>query len=799
MQFSEQWLRSLVNPPLTSDALAHLLTMAGLEVEEMRPVAPPFSGVVVAQVLSVDKHPDADKLKLCRVDAGQGEPLQIVCGAPNVAAGMKVPCALVGAELPGLRIKKAKVRGIESSGMLCSARELGLSEDHGGLLALAETAQVGQDIRMHLALDDMLFTLKLTPNRADCLSLQGIAREVAALSGAPLTLPPIAAVPAAHDRQRAILLDAPQACPRYCGRIVSGVNARAPSPDWLKRRLERSGIRAISALVDVTNYVMLELGQPLHAFDNAQLEGSIRVRYPQAGEQLKLLNEQMVTPSADTALIADEKHGARALALAGIMGGEDSGISAATSELFLEGAFFAPAAIAGKARALGFSSDASYRYERGVDFDLQRSAIERATQLILDICGGSPGPVVEAVSPTDLPQRAPVRLRSARAAKVLGIPLGVAQIEKLLLGLGFPLRREADDFLVTPPSYRYDIEIEEDLIEEIARLHGYDNIPSPIPKGRLAMLPLPEERRTAMQLRHQLAERDYQEVVNFSFVDAAWETDFYANTAAIALANPIASQMGVMRSGLIGGLVGTLAVNLKRRTRRVRVFEIGRCFMRDATAQPVAGFHQPLRLAVLCAGPAVPEQWGVETRNVDFFDLKADVECLFPADALRFDKLAHPALHPGRAATILLDGKAIGLIGELHPQWVQKYELASLGNLAPVVCEIELEALTNQPLPRYREVSRFPSVVRDLALLVAHDQPLQPLLDALRGAAPAIVSDIQLFDVYQGKGVEQNQKSLAFHIVMQDTEKTLADSEADVAIKQLIDIAVNKFAAALRS
>jgi len=799
MQFSEHWLRSLVNPPLASGELAHLLTMAGLEVEEMRPVAPPFSGVVVAQVLSVDKHPDADKLKLCRVDAGQGEPLQIVCGAPNVAAGMKVPCALVGAELPGIRIKKAKVRGIESCGMLCSERELGLSENHGGLLALADAAPVGQDIREHLALDDTLFTLKLTPNRADCLSLQGIAREVAALSGAPLTLPTIAAVPAAHDRQRSILLDAPQACPRYCGRIVSGVDARAPSPDWLKRRLERSGIRAISALVDVTNYVMLELGQPLHAFDNARLEGSIRVRYPHAGEQLKLLNEQVVTPSADTALIADEKHGARALALAGIMGGEDSGITDATTELFLESAFFAPAAIAGKARALGFSSDASYRYERGVDFDLQRSAIERATQLILDICGGSPGSVVEAVAPAELPRRAPVRLRSARAAKVLGIPLGVAQIEKLLLGLGFPLRREADDFLVTPPSYRYDIEIEEDLIEEIARLHGYDNIPSPLPKGRLAMLPLPEERRTTMQLRHQLAERDFQEVLNFSFVDAAWETDFYANSAAIALVNPIASQMGVMRSGLIGGLVGTLIANLKRRTRRARVFEIGRCFLRDAAAQPVAGFHQPLRLAALCAGPAVPEQWGGANRNVDFYDLKADVESLFPAHALRFDKLAHPALHPGRAASIVRDGKVIGIIGELHPQWVQKYELANLGNLAPVVCEIELEALTNQPLPHYREVSRFPAVVRDLALLVPLDQPLQPLLDALRGAAPTIVCDIQLFDVYQGKGVEQNQKSLAFHIVMQDTEKTLADSEADVAIKQLIDIAVNKFAAALRS
>ncbi|MDD5176174.1 MAG: phenylalanine--tRNA ligase subunit beta [Sterolibacterium sp.] len=799
MQFSEHWLRTLVNPPLASGELAHLLTMAGLEVEEMRPVAPPFTGVVVAQVLAVEKHPDADKLKLCRVDAGLGEPLQIVCGAPNVAAGMKVPCALIGAKLPGFHIKKAKVRGIESSGMLCSARELGLSEDHGGLLALAGDALVGQDIRSHLTLDDTLLTLKLTPNRADCLSLQGIAREVAALSGTPLSLPAIVAIPAAHDHQRPVLLDAPKACPRYCGRIVTGVNAQAPSPDWMKQRIERSGIRSISALVDVTNYVMLELGQPLHAFDNAKLKGSIHVRYPQAGEQLKLLNEQTVTPDADTALIADEQNGSRALALAGIMGGEDSGISGTTTELFLESAFFSPAAIAGKARDLGFASDASYRYERGVDFELQRAAIERATQLILDICGGSPGPVVEAVAPTDLPQRTPVKLRSARAAKLLGIPLSVAQIGKLLEGLGFPIRREADDFVVTPPSYRYDIEIEEDLIEEIARLHGYDNIPSPTPSGLLAMSPLPEERRNPMQLRHQLAERDYQEVVNYSFVDAAWEADFYANSAPIALSNPIASQMGVMRSGLIGGLIATLAFNLKRRTGRVKVFEIGRCFLRATTAEPVAGFHQPQRLAGLCAGPATPEQWGETTRSVDFFDVKADIESLFTPQRLRFEKLKHPALHPGRAATIFLSDEAVGIIGEVHPQWVQKYELASMGNLAPIIFEIELAALTSQLLPSYSAVSRFPSVERDLALLVAHDQPLAPLLEALREAAPAIVRHIELFDVYQGKRLEQNKKSLAFHIVMQDTEKTLADSDADEAVKRLTECAVLKFSAALRS
>ena len=799
MQFSEHWLRTLVDPPLDSGQLAHLLTMAGLEVEEMRAAAPSFSKVVVALVLSAEKHPDADKLKLCRVDAGQGEPLQIVCGAPNAAPGMKVPCALVGAELPGMSIKRAKVRGVESFGMLCSARELGLSEDHGGLLALAADALVGLDIREHLLLDDKVFTLKLTPNRADCLSLKGIAREVSALTGAPLKLPQVPAVTATHQQSRAVVLDAPGACPRYCGRIVSGVDARSPTPEWIRRRLERSGIRSISALVDVTNYVMLELGQPLHAFDNAKLSGAIRVRYPNPGEQLTLLSGAVVTPSADTALIADEAGGGRALALAGIMGGEESGITDATRDLFLESAFFSPTAVAGKARALGFSSDASYRYERGVDFTLQREAIERATQLILDICGGSPGPVQEAVSEQDLPLRPPVRLRSRRAAKVLGIALAPAQIEKLLLGLGFPLRREGEDFIVSPPPHRFDIEIEEDLIEEIARLHGYDNIPSPVPGGKLAMLPLPEEKRTGMQLRRLVAERDYQEVVNYSFVDAAWETDFCANPSPIALSNPIASQMGVMRSSLIGSLVGTLAFNLKRRENRVRVFEIGRCFVRDERAEPVAGYSQPLRLAVLCAGPALPEQWGEPTRNADFFDAKCDLEALFAPRPLRFEKAAHPALHPGRSATVLLDGKAVGIIGELHPQWVQKYELAGLGNTAPVAFEIELSALMDQPLPHLREVSRFPAVVRDLALVVALDQPLQTLLDGMRAIAPGIVRGIELFDVYQGKGIGTNQKSLAFRIVMQDTEKTLADSDADEVIRKLIALAGQEFGATVRA
>ncbi len=701
MQFSESWLRSLCNPSLSSEELCHLLTMAGLEVEERRPASADFSNVVVAEVLSVEKHPDADKLKLCTVDVGESSPLQIVCGAPNAAVGMKVPCARVGAKLPGIDIKRAKVRGIESFGMLCSARELGLSDDHGGLLPLAADAPVGEDIRRHLDLDDQLITLKLTPNRADCLSLLGIARELSALTGAPLLAPEIQPVAAGVADTRQVVLDAPASCSRYCGRIIRGVNAAAPTPEWMKRRIERSGIRSISFLVDVTNYVMLELGQPLHAFDDAELSGAIHVRLPKAGEKLLLLNEQTVTPSADTALIADDE---KPLAMAGVMGGEHSGITDLTRDLFLESAFFPPAAIAGKARAFGFSSDASHRYERGVDFELQRMAIERATQLILDTCGGKPGPVVETVAADHLPQRRPVQLRSARAAKVLGIALPEARIEAMLRGLGLQVEKTAEGFSVTPPSFRFDIEIEEDLIEEIARVHGYDNIPSQPPVARMAMMPATESSRSPMSLRRLVAERDYHEVVTFSFVEAAWEADFAGNAAPIVLANPIASQIGVMRSSLIGGLVGTLVANRKRQMERVRVFELGRCFHRDVAAGPVSGFCQPLRLAGLAAGPALPEQWGAPTTRVDFYDIKADVEALFAPRQPEFIKAEHPALHPGRCATVSLEGRSVGVIGELHPRWVQKYELGT----APVIFELELADLLAATLPRYVERLAFP-------------------------------------------------------------------------------------------
>ena len=790
MKFSESWLRSFVDPVCSGRDFSHLLTMAGLEVEEEQAVAPAFSGVVVGHVLAVDKHPGADRLNVCRVDVGSGEALMIVCGAANAAAGIKVPCALPGAELPGgFRIKVSEVRGVESFGMLCSARELGIAEESDGLLLLTADAPVGEDIRRHLDLDDRLLTLKLTPNRADCLSLEGVAREVAALTGTPARLISVEEVEVTVSAQRAVILDAPEACPRYCGRVIAGVDARATTPAWMQRRLARSGIRPISALVDITNYVMLEVGQPLHAFDNGRLDGMVHARMAMPAEKITLLNEQTLELQTDVLLIADDQ---RPVAMAGIMGDEYSGITLATTEVFLESAFFTPGAIAGRTRRYGFVSDASHRFERGVDFAGTRRALERATRLVLDICGGQAGPVSEALA--SLPERRPVRVRPARVARILGLPLTAERIGELFVRLGLPFVREREDFIVTPPSYRFDIEIEEDLIEEIVRLHGYENVPSPAPLALLSMLPQTEAARPVSHIRHLLADCDYQEVINFAFVEEAWEADFAGNTQPIRLANPIASQLSVMRSTLIGGLVANVTSNLRRKQNRIRLFETGRCFFRDAQSGPVAGFRQPWKVTALAYGTALPEQWGCSARHVDFFDVKGDLErLLLPLDAT-FEKAVHPALHPGRSARVLVAGKVIGFVGELHPRWQQKYELP----LAPVLFELDLDALTMANLPHYTEVSRQPTVVRDIAIVVDHALELKPLVDALAAHCPAIVRDIRLFDVYAGQGVGVGKKSLAFRIVMQDTQKTLLEAEVDAAMQQLVAYLQQEFTATLR-
>ncbi|MDB5802235.1 MAG: phenylalanine--tRNA ligase subunit beta [Rhodocyclales bacterium] len=790
MQFSEQWLRSLCNPALDSDALCHLLTMAGLEVEEVEPVAPFFTGVVVAQIVSFEKHPNADKLRVCMVDIGTGTLQQIVCGAPNVVAGMKAPCATVGAKLPGFEIKAAKLRGVESFGMMCSADELGMTQAHDGLLVLPEDAQVGTDIRDCLSLDDRKITIKLTPNRADCLSLAGIARELAALTDTPLILPAVSAVAPTHDMRRVVALDAPEACPRYVGRIVSNVNPDAATPVWMKQRLERCGVRSISAVVDITNYVMLELGQPMHAFDNDKLSGAVHVRMPKAGDSLKLLHGQSIEPAADMLLIADD---ARALALAGVMGGDDSGVTGETRNVFLESAFFQPDAIVGRARVLGFSSDASHRFERGVDFELPRTAMERATSLLLEICGGQAGPVVETVVAEALPQRTAVSVRPSRVRRVLGIEVSDADMRATFERLGMSVTALDDKFSVTPPSYRFDIAIEEDLIEEVARVVGYDNIPAVAPVAGISMLALPEDSQSPHRVRRAVAARDYQEVISYAFVEEAWESDFAGNSDPARLANPIASQLAVMRSSLIGGLVGVLGSNLRHRAERVRVFEIGRCFSKDAAGAPVAGYDQPVRIAALAWGPAASEQWGQTTRKVDFYDIKADVEALLGTQA-SFEATIHPALHPGRSARVMLDGAVVGVVGELHPAWVQKYDLGS----APVLFEIEFAAIVKRRLPTHTDVVKQPAVKRDIALVVPNGVSAAQLREVLQSAANTLVRSIDVFDVYSGKGLEPETRSVALRLVLQHTERTLEDAEIDQVVKAMIAAAGEKLGAYLR-
>ncbi|BBH12187.1 phenylalanine--tRNA ligase subunit beta [Chromobacterium haemolyticum] len=785
MQFSEQWLRSWVNPSLSTDELSYLLTMAGLEVEEVNAAAPAFSGVVVAEVKEVAKHENADRLRVTKVDVGTGELVQIVCGAPNVAVGLKVPCALPGAALPGdFKIKPTKMRGVESNGMLCSGKELGVPDEADGLLVLPADAPTGQSIRDYLGLDDQLFTLKITPNRADCLSIRGIAREVAALTGAELAAVVIPAVAPVIDDALSVSIDAKSGCGRYLGRVLKGVNAAAATPEWMRRRLERAGLRSISAVVDITNYVLLEQGQPMHAFDLAKLDGGIVVRMAKDGEELLCLNEKTVKLKPDYMVIADQS---KALAIAGIMGGEHSGVTTGSTDIFLESAFFAPEAIAGKARELGFGSDSSFRYERGVDFQLQRDAMERATRLVLDICGGQPGPVVEAAA--ELPRRGEVKLRVSRCAKLLGVTLSSEQIGEILSRLGLTHRLDGEVFTVEAPSFRFDIAIEEDLIEEVARVYGYDAIPADAPRSGMRMLAQREELRPRDQIRHLLAARDYQEIVSYAFVDEAWERDFAANEQPVRLINPIASQMSVMRSTLIGGLVDVLVGNINRKQPRVRVFEVARVFNKSAD-----WFDQPERVAGLAWGPRLPEQWGVKAERVDFFDVKADVEALLHPQQASFRKAEHPAFHPGRCAEVLVNGLAVGVIGELHPKWAQQYDLSS----APVLFELDLAAVEARQPIKAQPVSKFQAVRRDLALVVDEAVETEQLLACFAKHGVAIVSEVALFDVYRGKGVEEGKKSLAFRVMLQDNSRTLTDEDVEPALKALLDGVAAELGAQLR-
>lgn len=794
MQLPESWLRAFVDPAISSEDLAHRLTMAGLEVEDAVPAAPPFSGVVVARVLSLAPHPDADKLRVCQVDDGSGTPLQIVCGAPNVAVDMQVPLARVGAKLPGdITIGMARMRGIESAGMLCSARELGLSQDHAGLMALPADAVPGTSVRDVLQLDDTIFTLKLTPNKADCLSILGVAREVAALTGAPLTVPTAQAVPVTISDVLPVSVQAPDLCGRFAGRVIRGVNAHAATPDWMKHRLERAGQRSISALVDISNYVMLGLGRPSHVFDLDKIEGPLTVRWGQAGESLALLNGQTVSLDDKVGVIADAK---AVESLAGIMGGDATAVTLDTTNIYLEGAFWWPDAIAGRSRRYNFATDAGYRFERGVDYASIPEHLEIITALILEICGGQAGPLDDQI--INLPERAPVRLRVARCQRVLGIAVSADDIAEIFSRLGLLHTREAGQgpdgevFVVTPPSYRFDLDIEEDLIEEVARIYGFERIPEVPPLARAQMRSEPETLRGPHALRHAVAALDYQEVVNFSFVEEAHERDLAGNDNPIRLLNPIASQLSVMRSSLISGLVNNVRYNVNRKIGRVRVFELGRVFARNATVPDaevtVAGIDQPLRLAGIAYGPAVEEQWGITTRQVDFFDVKADVEALLGARAagLRCVAHPHPALHPGRSARLELDGQPMGWLGELHPRWMQEAELAH----APVVFELDVAALSVLALPVLAELSRQPAVSRDLALWVNESVTVQSMLDTIAATIAAdpdlaVVREARLFDVWRDKSLSEKEKSLAFRFRLQDTAVTLDDARVDACLDRI--------------
>lgn len=791
MLFSESWLRTYVNPAISSEELQDALTMHGLEVDEARKAAPDFTGVVIAEVVECRDHENSDHLHVCQVNAGTGELIQIVCGAPNVRAGVRVPCAMVGAELPGgFKIKKAKLRGVPSNGMLCSARELGVSEDHDGLWLLPEDAPIGEDIRKYAHLDDVVVDLNVTPNRGDALSLTGIAREVHAVTGAELKLPEIHEAAVTTDAAHAVKIEASDLCARYTSRVITGLNAKAKTPEWMAERLERCGQRPISALVDISNYVLLELGRPTHFFDLDKLSGTVTARWAKEGEKIELLNGKTVDLTPYYGVIADD-NGSQAIA--GIMGGSADSVSDDTVNLFIESAFFRPAAIQGRARKLNFSSDSSFRFERGVDYGTTREHLEYITALVLSICGTDAtrvGPVSDIES--DLPERRVVKFRAARCRKLVGVDIPTDFMEEAFKRLGFEYTRDGDLFTVTSPTYRFDIEIEEDLVEEVARLWGYDKLPENPPLERAVMLPSREDRRTQHDLRLKLAGRGYQELVNFSFVEEKWEKDFGGEAAPIRLLNPIASQLSVMRTQLIGGLVDILRYNLNRKEDRVRVFELGRVFFQDPTIEPsdtsVKGVRQPEHLAGLAYGTADAPQWGIKSRRVDFFDVKGDLERLAFPLTLDFVPEVFPSLHPGRSAGVYLDGKRIGLIGELHPRLQQAYDLP----LCPVVFEIDVEPLLSVPVPEHKPVSKFQKSLRDISLAVPASVTSKQIFDAVCAARRtdvrlACLTDFRLFDVYHPENQPSADKSMAFRLVLESFgEEAVTEAQIEGATEAVI-------------
>ena len=792
MKFSEQWLRQWVNPAIDTEQLMAQITMAGLEVDGVEPAAAQFSGVVVGEILSAEQHPNADKLQVCQVTDGS-ETVQVVCGAPNARAGLKVAFAQVGAVLPGdFKIKKAKLRQVESFGMLCSGQELGINEDNDGIMELPAEAQPGQSLREFFELDDQVIEVDLTPNRGDCLSLAGLAREVGVLNKVAVNAVEVKPVAPQVDDRFPIEIDAPEGCARYVGRVIRGINPQAETPVWMAERLRRSGIRSIDPVVDVTNYVMLELGQPMHAFDLATLSGGIRVRMAEAGEKLTLLDGQVCDLNSDTLLIADHQ---APRAMAGIMGGENSGVSESTQDIFLESAFFNPLAIAGKARNYGLHTDSSHRFERGVDSELQVKATERATELLLQIVGGQPGPVTEVASAEHLPEARTVKLRAERIKKLLSLDIDAAEVEEILTRLGMPVTDNGDgSWQVEVPSYRFDVALEEDLLEELARIYGYNRMPVRTNTATLKLTPQPEAKKGLPQLRRLLVARGYQEAITYSFVEPGLLAKFDTEHTPVALANPISADMAVMRTTLWPGLVKALQHNQHRQQSRIRMFETGQRFVPGAD-----GLVQDNVLAGVVCGSAEPQGWSSSSRATDFFDVKGDLEALLEIngqpDAFTFEAAQHPALHPGQCAQICTGGAAIGWLGALHPSLLKE-----LGLNGPVfLFELTLDQVTTDQLPQFSELSKFPETSRDMALVVDQSVAVAKVLELAREHAGEWLKAVNLFDVYAGEGIENGKKSLALSLTWQHPSHTLNDEQVNQFFNAVVTAAEQQLHASLRS
>ena len=794
MKFSELWLREWVNPAISSEALSEQITMAGLEVDGVEAVAGEFNGVFVGEVVECGQHPNADKLRVTKVNVGSERLLDIVCGAPNCRKGLKVAVATIGAVLPGdFKIKAAKLRGEPSEGMLCSFSELGISEDHDGIIELPVDAPIGTDIREYLKLNDNAIEISVTPNRADCLGIIGVARDVAVLNKLTLNVPAMDAVPAAIHDTFPITVEATDACPRYLGRVVKGINVKAATPLWMREKLRRCGIRSIDPVVDVTNYVLLELGQPMHAFDLNRLEGGIVVRMAKEGEKLTLLDGNEATLSADTLVIADQQ---KALAMGGIFGGEHSGVNEETQDVLLECAYFNPLSITGRARRQGLHTDASHRYERGVDPALQAAAMERATRLLIDICGGQAGPVIDVTNEATLPKRATITLRREKLDRLIGHHVEDAQVTDILERLGCKVSFANDTWQAVAPSWRFDMEIEEDLVEEVARVYGYNNIPNVPVKADLIMTSHCEANLPLKRVKTMLVDRGYQEAITYSFVDPKVQALLHPAEEALILPSPISVEMSAMRLSLWSGLLSAVVYNQNRQQSRVRLFETGLRFVPDTAAN--LGIRQDVMLAGVIAGNRYEEHWNLERQVVDFYDLKGDLEAILDLtgklDDVQFKAETNPALHPGQSAAIYLAGKRVGFIGVVHPDLERKLDL----NGRTVVFEIEWEALAERRIPQAREVSRYPANRRDIAVVVAENVPAEDILAECKKVGVNQVVGVNLFDVYRGKGVAEGYKSLAISLVLQDTTRTLEEEEIAATVAKCVEALKQRFQASLR-